>query len=105
MPLLALVQPRAAPLRCIAVFCHSVGKNACWISSRYVRHRRGLPAATGRPSARHWLPPWLENGPSALSLVDTSWLASGVTLGRVAVPSPCNSFLPIFCQLRPRNDI
>src|SRR2546423_12625050 len=71
-------------------------------------HRPGLPAAvpaavpvpdrsmTGRDP--HAEPPWLENGPSTLSVVSTSWLARGTTPG-------WSSFLPIFDQLRPRNDI
>src|SRR5207342_389340 len=103
--LLALVHGRATPSRWLVVFCHSVGKNACWIISLYVRHRPGRLAAVGRPSAAQREPPWLENGPSTLSDTDTSCPASGVTLGLVAVPVPCSSFLPIFGQLRPWNDI
>ena len=44
--------------------------------------------------------------PSRLSSVATSWLASGVT--RYVTPAcvrSCSSFLPIFAQLRPANDI
>ena len=101
-PFTALVQLRVAPLRCCAPFCHSAGKNAPCTISRYVKHKPGRPAAVGRPSALQREPPWLENGPSTLSLGATSWFASGVTFGNAAVPLPCSSFLAIFGQLRPR---
>ena len=79
----------------------------------------GLPAAVGLPSAAHTEPPWLENGPSRLSLVATNWFASGTTALARFVPaaaarrcrvldgpvSPWSSFLPILAQLRPANDI
>ena len=71
-PLTALVQLRTAPLRCCPAFCHSAGKKAVCTISRYVMHRPGRPFAVARPSALQREPPWLENGPSTLSLVETS---------------------------------
>ena len=47
----------------------------------------GLPAAVGLPSAAQAEPPWLENGPSRLSSVATSWFASGTTAFARFVPA------------------